>query len=221
MQARYKYLNKRFTNKSGQSGFVLKYVNKNEVYFQFDSGYVGCFQIGNIKNGKFKDKLHPSVHGVGFAGDGEHKPSYKGKDTRAYKTWNHMLERCYDHKCQEKHPAYKGCSVAKEWHNFQVFAEWFEENYPNDGGTYQLDKDALVKGNRVYGPNTCCFLTPQKNTEVSLARNYRFISPNGETIEIFNLNKFCRENNLIVSHMCAVAKGNRNQHKGWTRALTD
>jgi hypothetical protein len=221
MNNRYKYLNKRFTNKSGQSGFVLKYVNKNEVYFQFDSGYVGCFAIGNIRNGLFKDKMSPSMYGIGFIGDGNHKPSKNGKHTKVYARWKDMIARCYDEKLQAKKPTYKGCSVSKEWHNFQNFAEWYHENYPADGKDYQLDKDHLVKGNKVYSPDTCCFLTPQENTEASQAKHYKFISPDGEAIEIFNLNKFCKENGLHQGSMRHVAKGNRNQHKGWTRALTD
>ena len=34
-----------------------------------------------------------------------------------------MLERFHDSKYQEKRPTYIGCSVAEEWHNFQIFAE--------------------------------------------------------------------------------------------------
>jgi hypothetical protein len=219
MKIKYKYLNKRFTNKSGQSGFVLKYVNKNEVYFKFDlTGWIGCFQMSHIRQGFFKDRLSPSVYGVGFIGDGPYKTYENGKRTKVYTTWHTMLQRCYDEKFQEKHPTYKDCTVVDEWHNFQNFGQWFEDNYPQDGKDYQLDKDRLVNGNKVYGPITCCFLTPQKNNEVSLAKHYAFISPSGEKIEVFNLNKFCRENNLDRGGMCKVANGSRNHHKGWTKA---
>jgi hypothetical protein len=217
--AKYKYLNKRFTNKYGCSGFVLKYINAKEVYFKFDlTGWVGMFEMGKIKTGAFKDKMQPSVFGIGFVGDGEHKPSKNGIHNKSYRAWNHMLERCYDHKYQEKHPTYKDCSVAKEWHNFQNFAEWYEDNYPTDGKKYQLDKDHLVKGNKIYSADACCFLTPQQNTEASQAKHYCFIPPYGEKVEVFNLNKFCKENNLSTSHMAQVAQGNRSHHKGWTKA---
>ena len=46
---------------------------------------------------------------------------------------------------------------------------------------------------------------------------YNFISPEGNIIpEIFNLNKFCRENNLDCAHMTDVYYGKRKSHKGWT-----
>jgi hypothetical protein len=219
MNNQYKYLNKRFTNNAGQSGFIVKYVNCENVYFQFDSGYVGCFKLHTIKKGDFKDKMSPSLYGVGFVGDGNHKPSKNGKNTKAYATWARMLERCYYEKYQARNPTYIGCTVDKEWHNFQCFAKWYHENYPADGKDYQLDKDLLVKGNKIYSADTCCFLTPQQNTETSQAKRYQFVSPNGDKVTVFNLRRFCRENNLNASHMAQVALGKENQHKGWTIAL--
>ena len=50
------------------------------------------------------------------------------------------------------------------------------------------------------------------------AKKYNLKSPEGEVIEIFNMAKFCRENNLSKSHMYSVARGDRKQHKGWTKA---
>ena len=70
------------------------------------------------------------------------------------------IERCYDLKRQEKHPTYKGCIVAEEWHDFQNFAEWFENNYKEG---FALDKDILIKGNKIYSPNTCCFVAREIN----------------------------------------------------------
>jgi hypothetical protein len=219
MNNQFKYLSKRFTNNDGQSGFVLKYVNASEVYFKFDlTSWVGCFAIQNIRHGNFKDKMQPSVFGIGFVGDGEYKTSKNGKLNKSYKTWTNMLRRCYHRETQEKQPTYKGCTVDKNWHNFQTFAQWFEENYPTDGRDYQLDKDKLVEGNKIYSPDTCCFLTHQQNVETSKAKHFRFISPSGEVIEVFNLNKFCRENNLNLGNMASVIKGSCNHHKGWTKA---
>jgi hypothetical protein len=212
--AKYKYLNKRFTNNDGQSGFVLKYVDCENVYFQFDlTGWVGCFSMGNIRKGKFKDKMSPSVFGIGFFGDGEYKTRENGKNTKVYNAWTNMLERCYDEKFQARNPTYKGCTVDKDWHSYQTFANWYFENHPTDGKDYQLDKDFLVKGNKIYSADTCCFLTPQQNCEVALAKHYTFISPNGEKVTVFNLRKFCRENNLGLGGMLHVANGNRNNHK--------
>lgn len=58
--------------------------------------------------------------------------------------------------------------------------------------------------------------TNQYNSEYSNAGNYFFISPKGENVHIFNLNEFCKINNLTRSNMIKVLKGVRNHHKGWT-----
>jgi hypothetical protein len=217
--AQKKYLNKRFTNNAGQSGFITKFVNSKEVYFKFDvTGWVGCFNIKQINSGEFKDRLAPSVYGIGFIGDGIYSSKENCGHRKVYSLWKTMIKRCYEPNRLKKFPTYVGCTVAKEWHNFQNFAEWYFENYPNDGKDYQLDKDHLVKGNKLYSPDTCCFLTPQQNTETSQAKTYTFISPNGNKVTVFNLRKFCRENSLDQSHMVHISKGIVKQHKGWSKA---
>lgn len=59
--------------------------------------------------------------------------------------------------------------------------------------------------------------TGQYNVEYSHAKTYKFVSPSGEVVEIFNLQKFCRDNNLTSANMNKVYKGERKQHKGWTK----
>lgn len=51
-----------------------------------------------------------------------------------------------------------------------------------------------------------------------LSKRYRFISPNGETVEIFNMNQFCRDNHLLPSCMNMVASGKQSHHKKWRLA---
>lgn len=61
--------------------------------------------------------------------------------------------RCYDVKYSKKHPTYKDCTVCEEWHNFQTFAKWFDENYYEIENTIMdLDKDILKNGNKIYCP---------------------------------------------------------------------
>lgn len=78
-----------------------------------------------------------------------------------YRTWTHMLMRCYSTKYQERQPTYKGCSVSEEWLTFSVFKRWME---CQDWGGKQLDKDLLLVGNKVYSDETCVFVTKAVNT---------------------------------------------------------
>lgn len=90
------------------------------------------------------------VHGVGI-----NDSIGKIAKSRAYRTWSHMLERCYCAATQKKKPTYIGCSVVSEWHLFSVFERWMlSQNWQG----MELDKDILYPGNKVYGPNTCVFV---------------------------------------------------------------
>lgn len=62
------------------------------------------------------------------------------------------------------------------------------------------------------------WLSNQANTERSRAKHYKFISPAGELVEIYNLRKFCRKNNMNHSHMCGVHLGRYRVIKGWKAA---
>ncbi len=77
-----------------------------------------------------------------------------------YRAWAHMLERCYSAKKQAKYPACIGCSVAPEWHRFMGFRAWMVKQ---DWQGMQLDKDLLFPGSKVYGPDTCVFITSGLN----------------------------------------------------------
>ena len=111
---------------------ILTYTNNRNVTIEFiDTGYKVNTCLTSVRIGKAKDSMRPNVYEVGYMGKGRYKSRVKGKDTKAYTTWRNMLERCYCPKYKERHPTYKGCTVAKEWHNFQEFAEWYENNYPH------------------------------------------------------------------------------------------
>lgn len=78
-----------------------------------------------------------------------------------YQVWKDMIVRCYSAKVQEKYPTYIGCSVADEWLTFSAFKSWMAEQ---DFEGNHLDKDLLVEGNKVYGPDTSVFIAPLVNT---------------------------------------------------------
>lgn len=118
------------------------------------TGFETKVRASNIRSGEVKDKLLPSVYGVGFFGVG----GYIG-NSKHYQAWHSMMQRAYSSKFHDKQNTYRGVTVCDEWHNFQVFAKWFEENYPNDGSSYDIDKDLKIIGNKVYSTETCMFVS--------------------------------------------------------------
>lgn len=57
--------------------------------------------------------------------------------------------------------------------------------------------------------------------KVEAVKTYEgFINPSGEEVTIYNLRKFCYDNNLLQSKMWMVYNGKRLQHKGWKHVST-
>lgn len=78
-----------------------------------------------------------------------------------YRRWFEMLRRCYDSKYQETHPTYIGCSVTEEWKYFSNFKRWMEKQ---DWEGRQLDKDILIRDNKIYSENSCIFVESKINS---------------------------------------------------------
>lgn len=95
---------------------------------------------------------------------------------KAYHTWHNMIRRCYDVTCCE-FPLYSDCCVCDEWLLFSNFYKWWQQNYV-DG--WDIDKDLLSYGNKIYSPQTCCFLPHEINTFItSKHRNKKDGLPKG------------------------------------------
>jgi len=77
-----------------------------------------------------------------------------GKIIRSYDIWKGIHRRVYKPKPQEV-KNYFGCSVCEEWMIYSNFKKWYDEHYIEG---YHIDKDILVKGNKIYGPEYCCFV---------------------------------------------------------------
>lgn len=90
--------------------------------------------------------------------------------TKMYKVWKDMLRRCYDIKNQNKNPTYNDCTVCKEWLTLSNFKVWFDNNYQEP---YELDKDIILKNNKTYSPNSCCFVPKEINILFTNRHNKR------------------------------------------------
>lgn len=172
--------------KSNRFGFfkVVKKITNKEVLIEFmETGFRRVCQPSNIRKGAVRDPMYPSVFGVGFIGCGDVKTQEaNGKNTKAYDTWHDMIRRCYSEKYHDKKPTYRECEVCEEWQSFAEFKAWFDESYPFDGGLYHLDKDIKITGNKIYGPDTCMFVTPKENGEANNKGEVSLISPFGQKI---------------------------------------
>lgn len=119
------------------------------------------------------------------------------RGTPSYQAWTSMLERCYSNKYQNKKSTYIGCTVCDEWLLFSNFKKWFDNPNNNYKQGYQLDKDILVKGNKIYSPNTCCIVPASINTIFKNRKKNRGVYPIGV---------IKKRNGKYVARACSVKR---------------
>lgn len=130
----------------------------------------------NLKTGGVRNFNHRFLFGIGYTGIGKYKCSKNKKLNTDYNTWYGIFERAYSEEHQKRQPTYKGCTVSEEWHNFQNFAAWYEKNYIEG---WFIDKDIIIKGNKIYSPETCCFVPQEINNLFTNRQNHRNNLPVG------------------------------------------
>lgn len=78
-----------------------------------------------------------------------------------YQAWSSMIIRCYAEDRREAYRTYIGCTVDERWRKLSEFKKWMQSK---DWKGKCLDKDLLVKGNRIYSPETCAMLSNDLNS---------------------------------------------------------
>jgi len=141
---------------------IVEYLGTSQVRVLFDNGYTTTTTLNSILKDRVKNPTYPVLQGVGYIGVGKYNSKTHKK---LYKRWSSMIDRCYKSILQEKHPTYKDVTVCEEWHNFQNFAKWMEDNYrPETMQGWELDKDLLSNFTPTYSPETCCFIPSSLNS---------------------------------------------------------
>jgi len=97
-----------------------------------------------------------------------------------YKTWIAMIKRCYLEACHKNQPTYADCTVCDEWLVFSNFYKWMiKQDYMG----LQLDKDVLISGNKVYGPEACVFISQEINKLLNQNRKKKGSLPQGVRLD--------------------------------------
>ena len=147
---------------------ILKYNDSRNVEIQFlKTGYRKVAEMKEVKSGEIKDPYLPSVYGVGVLG-AKYPTRVNGVKTKEYVLWTNMLVRCYSDSSKKRRPTYEGCEVSDNFKNYEYFYEWCNKQigFTNEGNEnpFHLDKDLLIKGNKVYSEDTCVFIPAEINT---------------------------------------------------------
>ena len=142
---------------------LLKYNNCRNIVVKFLDEY-SCIvntTYKTFKNGKVRNPYYPSIYGVGIIGNIHKVPS------KEYYTWTDMLKRCFCKRVKEKQKAYEDVTCCEEWLLFDNFYNWLhsQENFNQwyNGEKWCIDKDILIKNNKIYSPRTCCLTSNKVN----------------------------------------------------------
>lgn len=199
------YIGNRYTTNEGYEIEIIEYFNYKNCTIKFihNGLEIRNRALTNVLKGNISNPYHRSYLSVGFLGQGKHKTKIDNRSSLVYIVWSGVITRCYSERWVRKHPAYKGCLVCEEWHNFQNFGDWYEESYnPEIMEGWQLDKDILIKGNKIYSPETCCFVPQEINKLFTKSDNSRGNLPIGVR---------STKNNKFQSRFC---KNNENTYLG-------
>lgn len=157
------YIGLKSINNFGSKMEIVAYRNAKDIDIYFEE--YDCIvnsRSDHFKDGGIKCPYEKRYYSVGYIGEGK----YGCKEHKVcFTTWCDMLNRCYNFNCK-KYDRYGaiGCVVCEEWHNFQNFAEWYYDNYYKvESQRMELDKDILIKGNKIYSPSTCIFVPQSIN----------------------------------------------------------
>jgi len=84
--------------------------------------------------------------------------------TRSGSVWNNMRRRCIPNgRTQSRLPTYVGCTLSDNFKDFQYFVEWSNKQVGFGIDNYQLDKDLLFRGNKMYSEDTCIYVPKPLN----------------------------------------------------------
>ena len=156
-------------SKSSGDFKIVKYNDAYNVDVQFlKTGFETRANLQHIKSGNVKDLYAPSVHGIGVSGT-KYPPTINGVQTKEYKLWCGMLKRCYSDVYKKRYPTYIGCEVSDNLKSYEYFYEWCHNQIGFGVEGFELDKDLLIKGNKVYSENTCVFI-PREINQVLVKR---------------------------------------------------
>ena len=162
-------------NKQKSPMKIVEYNSATDIVVKFQDNY--GFEVrtcyDSFRSGSIRNPYHPSIYNVGIVGDG-YKTCLNYKHTKEYQVWTDMLKRCYSEKFKKKWYTYQDVTCCEEWLLFENFYEWLhkQENFDKwlNDEKWELDKDILIKGNKVYSPNSCC-LVPNNINSLFLKRN--------------------------------------------------
>ena len=179
-EAKEKYLGKTFQSNNHGCFKVVGYTSSTKVDVVFlETGFKTTTHIALITRGEVKDCFKPTVQGFGIIGT-ENVRDNEGVILETYRKWESMIGRVYSKSVKtDVNNPYFSTSISEDFRWFKDFRSWCEKQIGFGNQGWHLDKDILVKGNKVYSPETCCFVPVELNSLLVNSRATRGEFPVG------------------------------------------
>lgn len=188
---------------------VIKVIDMKKHLFEviFEDGTITQARTKEIMNGSIKSPMLKSVYGVGFLGIGAHVTSKNNVKNKTYDIWCKIIKRCYC-KTDKNYRSYgaKGIKVSEEWHCFQNFADWYENNKKQE---HDLDKDIL--GGDIYSKEKCIFIHRKINSIIQTSKIMK--------IKKINKNKFKISEEINGQHKYTIYKTLKEAEKATKKSF--
>ncbi len=114
------------------------------------------------------------IYGIGI-NNGKYLAKRDKRHLKEYSLWCSMLSRCSP-KMWLTRLSYTDTTCSENFKDYSYFYEWCQEqagfkSTDENGISWHLDKDLLIKGNKLYSENTCVFI-PSKINNLLTKREY-------------------------------------------------
>lgn len=179
-------IGKTVINYQGCEMTIIKYDDANHMTVEFNDAFhtkkKACWD--HFIQGRIKNPNLPTIYGIGITGD-IIPITVNKKKIKEYTTWVGMIARCTRDNSKNRSKTYHDCQVCDEWLYFPNFYNWIilQPNYQkwkNESG-WHIDKDIIIKGNKIYSPETCCLVPHYVNTIFKSTEQRRGKYPIGVT----------------------------------------
>tara|TARA_R100000988_G_scaffold9434_1_gene5332 strand:- start:15 stop:758 length:744 start_codon:yes stop_codon:yes gene_type:complete len=148
----------RFRN-CGRGGITQKKVDGKWITVYKDRSEYKVPENSPIGKSGPRPELRELIYGVGI--NDVMIPYFT--ESRIWRQWGGIIRRT-DKRDPNMHnyESYKDCTLDPRWYKLSVFKEWIEQW--DDYGNKEVDKDILITGNKIYGPDTCLMVRPIVNS---------------------------------------------------------
>ena len=158
-------------SREGSMFEVIEYVDSQNVIIEFQDKwhYKTKTSWQKVKNGSIKNPYLPNKYGgiVGTNKDIDEDENFSISTSKEYNFWFNILCRCKDEKFKKDNHTYTDCAIDDRWLYFWDFYKWLhsQENFHkwNYSNGWAIDKDILIKNNKIYSPETCCLVPMNVN----------------------------------------------------------